>query len=274
MAGDTALACGRRAAHDGWQPAAAVPVPPAPASAPARGQAAAIRYTDRPVPLSTRLVGIGGTTLVALTLTALALVRWYDAAVPVAPSTLSVFDIAPPAVPPAPDTAVPPAPEKEERREREMVEPVDIPPQLPVPAETSSVSTPIARPVPDPGPPAERSTAPDSAPQPAGARSSDAKPSWEGEVLAALNRVRRYPREAAFRRQQGVPWVRFVVDREGRVHAVRIDRPSGSEALDREALALPRRAQPLPRPPESVPGDRIELVVPVEFFMGDGAGGA
>ncbi|WP_279606813.1 hypothetical protein [Sphingobium yanoikuyae] len=30
---------------------------------------------------------------------------------------------------------------------------------------------------------------------------------------------------------------------------------------------MPKRASPLPRPPEEVKGDSIELVVPVEFFI-------
>jgi protein TonB len=86
-------------------------------------------------------------------------------------------------------------------------------------------------------------------------------------VLGALNKVRRYPREARFARQQGVPYIRFTMDREGRIQSVQLDRSSGVRSLDQEALALPRRAQPLPAPPLEVKGVTIELVVPVEFFM-------
>jgi len=57
------------------------------------------------------------------------------------------------------------------------------------------------------------------------------------------------------------------MDRDGRILSVRLERSSGFRALDEEALALPRRASPLPKPPEDVRGDPIELVVPVEFFM-------
>jgi protein TonB len=49
--------------------------------------------------------------------------------------------------------------------------------------------------------------------------------------------------------------------------SVRLERSSGVRSLDDEALSLPKRASPLPRPPEEVKGDSIELVVPVEFFM-------
>ncbi|PNU03051.1 energy transducer TonB [Novosphingobium guangzhouense] len=61
---------------------------------------------------------------------------------------------------------------------------------------------------------------------------SDAKPTWEGQVLAALNKVKRYPREASFRHQQGVPYIRFVMSGEGRVLSVRLERSSGIRSLD------------------------------------------
>jgi TonB family protein len=68
-------------------------------------------------------------------------------------------------------------------------------------------------------------------------------------------------------RQQGVPYIRFVIDWEGNVLSVRLERSSGVAVLDREAVALPKRAQPLPKPPEDRPGDTIELVAPVEFLL-------
>lgn len=86
-------------------------------------------------------------------------------------------------------------------------------------------------------------------------------------MLGALNKVKRYPREASFRRQQGVPYIRFVMNREGSVLSVRLERSSGIRSLDGEAVSLPRRAEPFPKPPEDVVGETIELVVPVEFFM-------
>ena len=79
--------------------------------------------------------------------------------------------------------------------------------------------------------------------------------------------MKRYPRDAHFAGQQGVPYMRFIMDRQGKVLSVRLERSSGFRSLDKEALALPKRAQPLPKPPEDVKGEAIELVVPVEFFI-------
>jgi protein TonB len=57
------------------------------------------------------------------------------------------------------------------------------------------------------------------------------------------------------------------MDMTGKLLSARIEHSSGVRSLDQEALALPKRAQPLPKPPEDVKGDSIELVVPVEFFL-------
>ena len=86
-------------------------------------------------------------------------------------------------------------------------------------------------------------------------------------MLGRLNQFKRYPREAQDRRQQGIPYIRFVMDRDGRVVSTMLERGSGYPALDREAVALPKRAQPLPKPPAEVTGSSLELVVPVEFFL-------
>lgn len=69
------------------------------------------------------------------------------------------------------------------------------------------------------------------------------------------------------RREQGVPYIRIVINREGKVLSSRLERSSGFPELDREAVSLARRTSPLPKPPEDRGGDTLELVVPVEFFL-------
>jgi protein TonB len=51
------------------------------------------------------------------------------------------------------------------------------------------------------------------------------------------------------------------------VLSARIEKSSGVESLDQETLALIQRAQPLPKPPAEMPGNPIELVVPIEFSL-------
>lgn len=134
---------------------------------------------------------------------------------------------------------------------------------------------PIATPLPPPDPkPSEpsaserQSAAPRTVPaRPAPQLSSKRPDSWEGRVLAALNTQRRYPSGAMRLRQQGVPYIRIVIDREGKVLSSRLERSSGFFELDREAVALPKRASPFPKPPAAGAGDAVELIVPVEFFF-------
>lgn len=90
---------------------------------------------------------------------------------------------------------------------------------------------------------------------------------WAGLVLARLQQFKRYPAEAQRRREEGVCHVRFAIDRDGRVQAAALIETSGRTLLDREAVALVRRASPLPPPPPEVEGDLITLTVPVEFFL-------
>lgn len=90
---------------------------------------------------------------------------------------------------------------------------------------------------------------------------------WAGLVLGRLEQFRRYPAPARRDRQQGVAYVRFTIDREGHVLASSLDRTSGHTLLDREAVALVRRADPLPAPPPELEGDTVTLTVPVEFLL-------
>jgi periplasmic protein TonB len=60
------------------------------------------------------------------------------------------------------------------------------------------------------------------------------------------------------------------VERLEKLHRVidsRVVRSSGATALDEEALALLHRAQPFPPPPPELPGERVDLTVPIRFNL-------
>jgi periplasmic protein TonB len=243
--------------------------PISPPSQPHRDDAQpSMRYSDRPTSLRTRLFGMGGTAVIAGLVLGGALFTWTTYRAQQAPKALSVFDVAPPAAPAEPVQETPPGPEQvqKERQQPDPDTPVVEPPEVQVPS-MNVMAVRAAKPVPDPGPPVEQTTAPENKPLPPAPQLSTGKPTWEGLVLGALNKVKRYPREAGFRRQQGVPYIRFVMNREGKVLSVRLERSSGFRQLDEEALALPKRAAPLPKPSDDKPGETLELVVPVEFFL-------
>ena len=91
--------------------------------------------------------------------------------------------------------------------------------------------------------------------------------SWQSRLQAHLARFKRYPPEAQMRRQEGTPLLRFTMTRDGRVLSFGLANSSGHEALDREALSLMERAQPLPTLPPEVPQSTIQLVVPLRFQL-------
>lgn len=84
-------------------------------------------------------------------------------------------------------------------------------------------------------------------------------------MVARLERFKRYPPEAQSRGESGIAQLAFSIDRSGGVHRAHIIRSSGSSLLDRETLALPGRASPMPPPPPEVRGAQIPIVVPIRY---------
>ena len=91
--------------------------------------------------------------------------------------------------------------------------------------------------------------------------------SFQMQLLRHLHRHKRYPVGARTKREQGVVYVRFSMDRRGNVLSAAIEKSTRFTDLDNEGLALLARAQPLPLPPVELSGDPIEMIVPVEFSL-------
>ncbi len=162
----------------------------------------------------------------------------------------------PPEVKPAPNPEVaiePPAPqevkqETPQRQEPRPPAPTTSAPQV-VPEETAAIPA-----APTPGPIAPKN--------------SRNVVKWRSQISALLERNKRYPPASQSRREQGVTQVLFGLDRQGRVIDSRVVRSSGAAALDEEALALVRRAQPFPPPPkDDFTGERMDLIVPIRFNL-------
>jgi protein TonB len=212
-----------------------------------------------------------------------------EAGAPVVLIDLAPLAAAPPALPrdlaagPLLDTAsqdrvaAEAQPQHEEPQKQQTVEDT--------PAPDPEVTMAQARPEPEEKPvedkavqqPAEAApvpTAPQTAPAPAARAAAPAvgpalRPtpaaitSWERLLIAQLERHKRYPPQA--HGQVGEARLQFSIDRNGRVLTSRIVHSSGSDALDEEALALIKRAAPLPPPPVGLPDDRLSFVVPIRY---------
>jgi periplasmic protein TonB len=90
---------------------------------------------------------------------------------------------------------------------------------------------------------------------------------WESELVAHIERFKRYPGAARAEGVQGVARVAFTIDADGKVLASRVVKSSGSPDLDAESLAMLTRAQPVPRPPAGVAMKLLSFVVPVRFTI-------
>ncbi|HWJ70562.1 MAG TPA: TonB family protein [Sphingobium sp.] len=96
----------------------------------------------------------------------------------------------------------------------------------------------------------------------------DEAAAWRGRVLAHLDRHKRYPAAAKMMKREGRVQLNLTMDRRGHVLAVSVGRGAGFKALDDEAVAVVKRAQPLPLPPPAVEGEAIPMQVPIGFALG------
>jgi periplasmic protein TonB len=211
------------------------------------------------------------------------------------PTAAMVVDLAPfPMAPPQPESALPPGPEQPDgessastpvSEEKEVVEerpdtqqtqeevqqevpPVENPevalaalppkPQKEVQQEHQQGAEQMApQPIPEAAP-AEIAAAQVQG-MPTESR-SNVIPRWLSLVSAQIERNKRYPDDA--KNDRGIVQISFSIDQQGRVLSSHLVTTSGSSALDREALALIKRAQPFPPPP---PGATLSFTVPVKF---------
>jgi periplasmic protein TonB len=86
---------------------------------------------------------------------------------------------------------------------------------------------------------------------------------WQKELMAHFDKHKRYPGERAVKSAEIV--VSFVLDRLGHVVSASVARSSGDAAFDQAALAMLRRADPVPQPPPLVADEGLNFTMPVIF---------
>jgi protein TonB len=89
--------------------------------------------------------------------------------------------------------------------------------------------------------------------------------SYQSKLVAHLRRFRTYPEAARRQRIGGTASVQVTIDRSGRVTAASLARSSGHGVLDREAVAMARRASPFPAIPSGLGRSRITFQAPIRF---------
>lgn len=88
-----------------------------------------------------------------------------------------------------------------------------------------------------------------------------ARTNYKGKIIAKLRRAKQAPRNGG----RGAATVEFVVRRDGSVSSIKLVRSAGDAALDEAALAMVRRAAPMPVFPDNLREASMSFRVPVEF---------
>jgi TonB family protein len=86
---------------------------------------------------------------------------------------------------------------------------------------------------------------------------------WQKELVAHLDKHKRYPAERAQKSAEIL--VGFALDRLGHVLSTSIVKGSGDAAFDAAALAMVRRSDPVPQPPPLVADEGLTFTLPVIF---------
>jgi protein TonB len=86
-------------------------------------------------------------------------------------------------------------------------------------------------------------------------------------IMRQLNRHKTYARELKKAKIEGTVLIQFTIDREGRLLASGVKQTSGHAELDRAAMDMLARANPLPAIPDFMNRDELALAIPVEYSL-------
>lgn len=86
---------------------------------------------------------------------------------------------------------------------------------------------------------------------------------WQRELMAHLDRHKRYPGERSQRDAEII--INLVLDRTGHVVSASVAQSSGDAAFDEAAVAMVQRASPVPAPPPLVADEGLSFRLPVNF---------
>lgn len=94
------------------------------------------------------------------------------------------------------------------------------------------------------------------------------KTRYEQTISLWIQKFKLYPELAKAEGMEGDAVVRIRIDRRGNIRYSILEVDTGYEELDRAALDMVRRANPVPAVPDSYPeGDMFEFLIPVKFQM-------
>lgn len=91
---------------------------------------------------------------------------------------------------------------------------------------------------------------------------------YEQLISLWIEKFKQYPMEAREQGLQGETVVRIRIDRKGNIRYYILEHSTGHQLLDRAAIDMVRRANPVPAVPNDYPrGELIEFLIPVNFHL-------
>lgn len=96
---------------------------------------------------------------------------------------------------------------------------------------------------------------------------AEAISAYRRQLTELFARPHEYPRIAALRGWEGEVRLRVKVARKGNLLGVQLDRSSGYEVLDRDALAMLEGYGKLPPLPDALDSNEISVVVPINYKL-------
>lgn len=83
-----------------------------------------------------------------------------------------------------------------------------------------------------------------------------------------IQKFKIYPAEARDQGMHGETMIRINIDRQGNIRYYNLERSTGYQILDRAAIDMIRRANPVPAAPNEYPqSDLMEFLIPVDFNL-------
>lgn len=97
---------------------------------------------------------------------------------------------------------------------------------------------------------------------------AEIKSRYEQTISLWIQKFKLYPESARSQGMQGSTVIRLRIDRRGNIRYSALEGNTGYEELDRAALDMVRRANPVPAVPDGYPdGEMFEFLIPVNFAI-------
>ena len=95
----------------------------------------------------------------------------------------------------------------------------------------------------------------------------EAERSYYAELLARLERYKRYPKKSRKRHEEGVVTVYLTINRDGSLVQSNVSKSSGHKRLDKAVMDMLRKAAPLPKFHDDMNQTQLSINIPIIFEL-------